>query len=79
MEVRRERNKMEALVVYTFSLFLQIVILEINRLILKFEGMGEEPPDHTTELNIAEVDKKLKYNSRVIFPEETMKTVNNSI
>lgn len=41
--------------------------------------MGEESPDHTTELNIAEVDKKLKYNSRVIFPEETMKTVNNSI
>lgn len=42
------------------SLLLQMMILEKSKLILKFEGMGEKSPDHTMDLNIVEVDKKIE-------------------
>lgn len=40
------------------------MILEISsKLLLDVEGMGKKFLDYIIELNIVEVDKKLKYNS----------------
>lgn len=54
--------------------------LEINsKLILTFEGMGtfpRSPPQIIQEMNIVEVEKKSKYENRVIL-EKTMKNVKN--
>lgn len=65
--------------VHISSLVLQVMILERNsKLVLKFEGMGRlESPDHTMELNIVEVDKELKWNSRVILRSK-LKTIKKS-